>query len=153
MCSGTSQLSLYSLADMKVYTTAPMEDPREVADAFSHLESLGYDGAFSFEAKHDPFLSLALAAQKTESMQVGTAIAIAFARNPMTLANIGYDMQLIAGGRFILGLGTPIRPHIEKRFSSQWSKPARRFREMVLAIRHIWEAWEGEGKLDFRGGF
>lgn len=138
---------------MKIYTTAPMEDPREVADAFRKLENLGYDGAFSFEAKHDPFLSLALAAQNTDSMLVGTAIAIALARNPMTLANIGYDMQLLAGGRFILGLGTQIQPHIEKRFSSQWSKPARRLREILLAIRHIWDAWQGDGKLDFRGEF
>ena len=138
---------------MKVYTTAPLEDPRAARTLYRELERIGYDGAFSFEAKHDPFLTLAVAAEHSERLRLGTAIAIAFARNPMNLANLGYDMQVISGGRFVLGLGTQVRPHIEKRFSATWSKPARRLREIVLAIRAIWDSWEGDGDLDFRGEF
>ncbi len=138
---------------MKVYTTAPLEDPRDARRIFPALEEIGYDGGFSFEAKHDPFLPLAIASEHTRTLRLGTAIAIAFARNPMNLANLAYDLQVISEGRFVLGLGSQVRPHIERRFSSAWSSPARRMRELVLAIRAIWAAWEGEGNLDFDGEF
>jgi len=136
---------------MNVYTTAPLEDPRKVPELFERLEEIGYDGAFSFEAKHDPFLPLAIAGRTTKRMRLGTAVAIAFARNPMNLANLSYDLQLLTEGRFILGLGSQVRPHIEKRFSSQYDKPVSRMRELVTAIRQIWDCWEGKGPLDFRG--
>jgi probable F420-dependent oxidoreductase len=138
---------------MRIYTTAPLEDPREARTTFPALERAGYDGAFSFEAKHDPFLPLAVAAEHTTRLQLGTAVAIAFARNPMTLANLGYDLQVLSGGRFLLGLGTQVRPHIERRFSATWSHPARRMREMVQAIRAIWASWEGQAELRFEGEF
>ena len=138
---------------MRIYTTAPLEDPRQARTLYKELEDIGYDGGFSFEAKHDPFLTLAVAAEYTEKIRLGTAIAIAFARNPMNLANLGYDMQVISGGRFVLGLGTQVKPHIEKRFSATWSKPARRMREIVLAIRAIWDTWEGNAELKFKGEF
>ena len=138
---------------MKIYTTAPLEDPRRARTLYKDLEDIGYDGGFSFEAKHDPFLALAVAAEHTTTLRLGTAIAIAFARNPMNLANLGYDMQSISGGRFVLGLGSQVKPHIEKRFSSAWSHPAERMREIVLAIKAIWNCWEGKGPLDFRGQF
>ncbi len=138
---------------MKIYTTAPLDDPRKARTLYKQLEEIGYDGGFSFEAKHDPFLALAVASEHTETLQLGTAIAIAFARNPMNLANLGYDMQSISGGRFILGLGTQVRPHIEKRFSATWSRPAARMREIVMAIRAIWDCWEGNSTLDFHGEF
>jgi probable F420-dependent oxidoreductase len=138
---------------MRIYTTAPLEDPRDARVTFPALERAGYDGAFSFEAKHDPFLPLAVAAEHTTTLELGTAVAIGFARNPMTLANLGYDLQVLTGGRFVLGLGTQVRPHVERRFSSPWSHPARRMREMVLAIRAIWHAWEGQGALRFEGEF
>ncbi len=138
---------------MLVYTTAPLEDPRLARSLYPELEEIGYDGVFSFEAKHDPFLTLAVASEHTKNVRLGTAIAIAFARNPMNLANLGYDMQSISGGRFVLGLGTQVRPHIEKRFSSAWSHPARRMREIILAIRAIWDCWEGKQKLAFEGDF
>jgi probable F420-dependent oxidoreductase len=136
-----------------VYTTAPLEDPRAARTLYPELEEIGYDGVFSFEAKHDPFLPLAVASEHTRSIRLGTAIAIAFARNPMNLANLGYDMQSISGGRFVLGLGTQVRPHIEKRFSSVWSHPAKRMREIILAIRAIWDCWEGKQRLAFEGEF
>ena len=136
---------------MKVYTTAPLEDPREARSVFSRLEEIGYDGGFTFEAKHDPFLPLVLAAERTRRLLLGTAVAIAFARNPMNLANLAYGLQVISEGRFILGLGTQVRPHVEKRFGMPWSRPAARMRETVQAIRAIFDAWEGNAKLDFRG--
>ncbi|HEX7407558.1 MAG TPA: TIGR03617 family F420-dependent LLM class oxidoreductase [Candidatus Binatia bacterium] len=138
---------------MRIYITVPTDDPRNAGRVFRELEEIGYDGGFSFESKHDPFLPLAIAAGTTRRLQLGTAVAIAFARNPMVLANIGYDLQVITGGRFVLGLGSQVRPHIEHRFSETWSKPVARMREMVLAIRAIWDAWEGHSKLDFSGEF
>lgn len=138
---------------MKIYTTAPLEDPREARTSYRDLEEIGYDGAFSFEAKHDPFLPLVLASEYTKSLQLGTAIAIAFARTPMTLASAAYGVQSISGGRFILGLGSQVRPHIQNRFSMPWSKPAKRMREIVLALKAIFARWEGLAELDFDGEF
>ena len=138
---------------MKIYTTAPLEDPREARTSYRELEEIGYDGAFSFEAKHDPFLPLVLASENTTSLQLGTAIAIAFARTPMTLANAAYGLQSISGGRFIMGLGSQVRPHIQNRFSMTWSKPAKRMREIVMAMKAIFARWEGQAELDFDGEF
>lgn len=120
---------------MRIYTTAPLEDPREVRRSFPRLEAIGYDGAFTFEAKHDPFLPLVAAAEHTTRLRLGTAIAIAFARSPMNLANLAYGLQVFSEGRFVLGLGSQVRPHVEHRFSMPWSQPAKRMREIVLAIR------------------
>ncbi|MFZ1274847.1 MAG: TIGR03617 family F420-dependent LLM class oxidoreductase [Candidatus Microthrix parvicella] len=138
---------------MHVSMTVPTDDLRKAPTIYPELEALGYDRAFSFEAKHNPFLPLAVAAQHTERIQLGTAIAIAFARTPMTLANAGWDLQTITGGRFALGLGSQVRPHIVERYGMEWSRPAARMREMVLAIRAIWEAWETGDPLNFEGEF
>jgi probable F420-dependent oxidoreductase len=117
------------------------------------LEAQGFDGLLSFEGMSDPFLPLVVAAEHTKRLQLTTAVAIAFARNPMVCAQMANDLQTIAGGRFILGLGTQIRPHIERRFSQTWSKPNARMREFVRAIRAIWRTWETGERLDFRGEF
>ena len=117
------------------------------------LEAAGYAGAWTAETNHDPFFPLLLAAEHTETLEIGTSIAVAFARNPMTLANIGWDLQAYSKGRFVLGLGSQIKPHITKRFSQEWSHPAPRMREMVLAIRAIWDTWENGTPLAFRGDF
>ncbi|GJM37001.1 MAG: hypothetical protein DHS20C19_03680 [Acidimicrobiales bacterium] len=138
---------------MHVSITAPTEDPRDARTLYPELERIGYDRAFSFEAKHDPFLALAVAGEHTEHLELGTAIAIAFARTPMTLANTGWDLQATTGGRFVLGLGSQIKPHIEQRYSMPWSKPAARMREMVRGIRAIWQAWETGERLRFEGEF
>lgn len=122
-------------------------------EAARELEEIGYDGVFSAETSHDPFFPLVVAAEHTERLELGTGIAVAFARNPMTLANQGYDLQAFSQGRFILGLGSQIKPHIEKRFAMQWSQPAARMRELILAIRAIWACWNDGAKLDFRGDF
>ena len=117
------------------------------------LEAKGYAGAFTYEGQHDPFFPLLLAARASERIELYTAVAIAFSRNPMILANIGWDLQVLSKGRFILGLGTQIKAHIERRFSMPWSHPAARMREMVLAIQAIWHCWQTHERLDFRGEF
>ena len=138
---------------MKVDGPLLVDDPAAAGPAAKRLEAAGYAGGFSFEGRHDPFLPLCVAAQQTERLELMPGIAIAFARNPMILANIAYDLQLLSKGRFILGLGTQIRPHIERRFSMPWSQPAARMRELVLAIRAIWDRWQNGTRLDFRGRF
>ena len=102
---------------------------------------------------HDPFFPLVLAAEPPSGSSSRTGVAIAFARTPMTLAMIANDLQLASKGRFRLGLGSQIKPHIERRFSMPWSHPAARMREFVLAMRAIWAAWNDGEKLDFRGEF
>jgi len=117
------------------------------------LEAAGFDAGFTFEGPHDPFLPLTLAAQETSRLELGTAVAIAFARNPMLVAQLAWDLQALSRGRFSLGLGSQIRAHIERRFSQPWSRPAARMREFVLALRAIWAAWQERRALDFRGEF
>ena len=138
---------------MHVSMTVPGDDLAQTRTLYRTLEEIGYDRAFSFEAKHDPFLPLAVAGEHTSSIELGTAIAIAFARTPMTLANTGWDLQALTRGRFVLGLGSQIRPHVEQRFSMPWSRPVERMREMVLGIRAIWDTWQTGVPLHFDGDF
>jgi probable F420-dependent oxidoreductase len=116
-------------------------------------EDAGYDAVWSAETGHDPILPLVLAAEHTERIGIGTSIVVAFGRSPMTLANSAWDVNLYSGGRFMLGLGSQIKPHIEKRYSMPWSHPAPRMREFILAMRAIWDCWQNGTKLDFRGDF
>jgi len=126
------------------------EAPAEGAAA----RDLGYDGLWSAELAHDPFLPLVRAADEIgPQMELGTSIAVAFARSPMTLANTAWDLQELTGGRFVLGLGSQVKAHIERRFSMPWSKPAARMRELVLAMRAIWASWQDGTKLQFEGEF
>jgi probable F420-dependent oxidoreductase len=117
------------------------------------LEEMGYSGILSAETSHDPFLPLAFAAQHTKEVDLITGIAVAFARTPMILANIGHDLNATSKGRFVLGLGSQIRPHITKRFSMPWSSPAARMREFILAMRAIWANWYDGESLEFTGKF
>ncbi len=128
-------------------------DLAEVPDAARQIEAVGYDGMYTVEGPHDAMFPLLIAGEHTERARLMTAIVVAFARSPMTLAQQAYDLNLMSKGRFDLGLGTQIKPHIEKRFSMPWSKPAERMREMVLALRAIWSSWNEGTKLDFRGEF
>lgn len=128
----------------------------ELADAAATMrraEESGFDGVVSVEISHDPFLPLVLGATATERVDLMTGIAVAFARNPMNAAVIANDINRLSNGRFILGLGSQIKPHITKRFSMPWSSPAARMREFVMAIRAIWESWNEGTPLDFRGDF
>jgi probable F420-dependent oxidoreductase len=137
---------------MKVDATL-MGSITDAAGKAAQLEAAGYSGAWTAETSHDPFLPLAAATTSTTEIELGTSIAVAFARNPMLLANIGWDLQTMSQGRFVLGLGSQIKPHITKRFSMEWSRPAARMREMIQAIRAIWDTWENGTALEFRGEF
>ncbi|MGI9030338.1 MAG: LLM class F420-dependent oxidoreductase [Ilumatobacteraceae bacterium] len=137
---------------MKVDGGIPTDLDKAAAQA-QELESAGYSGAWTAETAHDPFLPLLLAAEHTDTIELGTSIAVGFARSPMTLANTAWDLQAYSKGRFILGLGSQIKPHITKRFSMPWSHPAARMRELIRAIRAIWDTWLTGAKLEFRGEF
>ena len=128
-------------------------DLSKVPKQVRKLEAEGYDGLITAEMSADPFFPLLLAAEHTERIELMTSIAVAFARNPMIVAGLSNDLQAYSKGRFILGLGSQIKPHIEKRFSQPWSHPAARMREFILAMRAIWACWYDGEKLDYRGEF
>jgi probable F420-dependent oxidoreductase len=128
-------------------------DLSQTAAGAREAEAQGYDGLFTSETAFDPFLPLVLAAEHTERVELMTCIAVGFARSPMTLANTAHDLHRFSDGRFVLGLGSQIKAHIERRFSMPWSHPAARMREMILAIRAIWRSWDEGAKLDFQGEF
>ncbi len=124
-----------------------------IPEHIKKLESQGYDGVGTAEMNHDPFMPLLLAAEHSEKIEIATGIAVAFARSPMILANLGHDLNAYSKGRFTLGLGSQIRPHITKRFSMQWGSPAPQMRELIQAMRAIWANWyEGE-PLRFEGKY
>ena len=128
----------------------------DLAKAFEQaraLEEMGCSGIQASETAHDPFLPLAFAAQQTRRVDLITGIAVAFARTPMLLAQLGHDLNATSQGRFVLGLGSQIRAHIVKRFSMPWSSPAARMREFILALRAIWAAWHEGKPLQFTGKF
>src|SRR5215208_6867202 len=116
-------------------------------------ESLGFAGLWTSETKHDSFLPLAVAANSTRTLDLGTSIAIAFSRSPMTTAQISWDLQDHSGGRFILGLGTQVRAHIERRFSMPWGRPAARLKDYILALRVSWQSFQTEDALNYEGEF
>jgi probable F420-dependent oxidoreductase len=116
-------------------------------------EELGFDGAWNSENDGDAFLPITLAAEHSSTMQVGSSVAIAFARTPMTVAYMAHDLARFSGGRFVLGLGSQIKPHITRRFGMPWSAPAARMTDFVLALRAIWSAWETGEPLRYRGDF
>jgi probable F420-dependent oxidoreductase len=136
---------------MRVFTTLPQEDLRAVGRAAREVEADGYDGVVSMENKHDPFLALAVAGVETGRIELHTGVAIAFARSPMAVAQVGWDLAGATGGRFVIGLGSQVRAHNERRFSVPWSPPAPRIREYVRALRAIWQCWKTGDKLDYQG--
>ncbi len=116
-------------------------------------EETGFAGLWTSETQHEPFLPLALAAEHTSRIELGTSIAVAFPRSPTVLAHIAWDLANASHGRFILGLGTQVKAHIERRFGMPWEAPAPKLREMILAMRALWQAWQGDGRVNFRGQF
>ncbi|MDQ1435695.1 MAG: hypothetical protein QOF59_2511 [Actinomycetota bacterium] len=138
---------------MKVDTGVMAPSLSDIGPRARELEELGYDGLLTAETGHDAFLPIALAAEHTERIELATGIAVAFARTPMVLAYTANDLQQMSKGRFVLGLGSQIKPHIEKRFSMPWSHPARRMREYILALQAIWSAWNDQTPLKFDGEF
>jgi len=138
---------------MKVDASGYCASVDQAGDAARAAQAAGYDGWWAVETQIDPFLGCAVAAERTERIQIGTGIAVALARNPMTVAMQANDLHALSRGRFMLGLGSQIKPHITNRYSMQWSKPAARMREFVLAIRAIWDTWASGAPLRFRGQF
>ncbi len=138
---------------MKIDGMTLGDDLAKIPGQARDAESRGYDGWLVAETAHDPFLALGLAAEHTTDIEIGTGIAVVFPRSPMHVAQTANDLQAYSEGRFILGLGSQIKAHIEKRFSSEWSKPAARMREFILAMHAIWDCWNDGTNLDFRGDF
>ncbi len=138
---------------MKVGTTLPQARLPEVAAAAQKAEQDGYDGVVTLDNRHEPFLALGIAAVNTKRLGLATGIAVAFPRSPMVVAMTAWDLQAASGGRFSLGLGSQIKPHIERRFSTPWSAPAPRMREYIESLRAIWHAWSTSEKLDYQGKY
>ncbi len=131
--------------------------PRSLADVPSlarAAEAVGFDAAWTTETQHNPFLPMPLIAEHTARLRFGTAVAIGFARSPVTLAHVGWDLAQQSGGRFMLGLGTQVKPHIERRFGLPWPQsPVNKLRELIQAIRAVWHAWQTGERLNFRGEY
>ena len=136
---------------MRVFSTLPQENLRGVAAAARAVEAEGYDGVVAMENKHDPFLALAIAGTATERIELHTGVAIAFARTPMAVAEVGWDLAGSTGGRFVVGLGSQVRAHNERRFSVAWTPPAPRMREYVQVLRAIWNCWKTGEKPAYEG--
>jgi probable F420-dependent oxidoreductase len=124
-----------------------------IAEAAREAESLGFAGLFASETKHDSFLPLALAAEHTRRIQLGNSVAIAFSRSPMVTAQLAWDLQDFSGGRLLLGLGTQVRAHIERRFSMPWGRPVARLRDYLGALRAIWHSFQTGEPLQYEGEF
>jgi len=138
---------------MKLDTALREYDLRSVPDYARQMEATGYDCLWTSETQHDPFLPLAVAAAATNSINLGTSIAVAFPRSPMVIAYTAWDLQKASQGRFILGLGSQVRAHILRRFSVKFEAPGPKLREVVLALRAIWDCWQNGGPLRFQGQF
>jgi probable F420-dependent oxidoreductase len=126
-------------------------DLKDVPALARSVEGLGFDALWTSETQHDPFLPLALSAEHTRRIHLGTAVAIAFARSPVVLAHTAWDLAKLSSGRFILGLGTQVKAHVERRFGMSWGPPVARLHEFVLALRAVWESWQTGARLNFRG--
>ena len=138
---------------MKFDVTLNTADLRAVSKLAAHAESLGVDGLWTTETSHNPFLPLTHAVASTSRLEVGTGIALAFPRSPMVTAQIAWDLAGQSDGRFILGLGTQVKPHIVRRFSAVWDKPGPRLRDYILAMRAIWANWQYNKPLRYKGEF
>jgi len=125
----------------------------EMATLAAQAEALGFDGLWTAETAHDPFLPLTLAAAHSQHLSLGTGIALAFARSPGVLAYTAWDLARFSKGRFILGLGTQVQAHNERRLGAPWEQPVEKLREVILALRAFWDCWQHGTRLNFRGQF
>ena len=129
------------------------EGTSELRSLPAQIEAMGFDTIFAIETRHDPFIQAAVIADHTRRSEIMTSVAVAFARTPALLAYVAHDLNVLSGGRFILGLGSQTKPHITRRFSMPWSHPAERMREMIRAIHAIWDSWYDGKPLAFTGQF
>jgi probable F420-dependent oxidoreductase len=138
---------------LKVDAEIAVGSPAEAAGLAKKAEEFGFDCLWVNETKHDPFVQLALASTTTSRIGLGTSIALAFTRSPTTLAYTSWGLQSASEGRFILGIGSQVKGHIERRFGMKWEPPAPKMKETVLAVRAVWESWQEGKPLDFGGRF
>lgn len=138
---------------MKIDVGILVPDLLEMPAMARAAEDIGFDCIWTSETQHEPFMPLALAAEHTSRIELGTAIAVAFPRSPTVLAHIAWDLAKASKGRFILGLGTQVKAHIERRFGMVWEAPAPKLREMILAMRALWDCWQNDTRLNYRGEF
>jgi probable F420-dependent oxidoreductase len=140
---------------MQLDLALPVEGNRlaGVAELAQRADQLGFAALWTPETQHDPFLPLVLAAQHSQRLQIGTGVAIAFARSPMVVAQSAWDLQALSGGRFLLGLGTQVQAHIERRFSAPWGAPIERMRDYIGALRAIWQSWQQGTPLQYQGSY
>ncbi len=136
---------------MKFNVNIATDDLSQVPALARTAEEIGVDGLWVPETTHNAYVPLALAAGATSRIQIGSAIAVAFSRSPTTTAHAAWDLAQLSGGRFVLGLGTQVKAHIERRYGMAWEKPGPRLREYIGAVRAVWECWQGGGRLNFRG--
>lgn len=149
----TARLQLPYPEAMKVDFYFPPSPPEGAAEAATQARDLGYDGFFSAETQYDPFFPLAYAVRSAPELEIGTAIAIAFPRSPMVMAMTAWDLARMSKGRFLLGLGTQVRGHITRRFSTEWKSPGPRLKEYIESMRAIWDTWQNAAPLEFKGEF
>ena len=138
---------------MKIDAEIAVASPGEAAALAGKAEEYGFDCLWVNETKHDPFVQIAIAAGSTRRIELGTSIALAFTRSPTTLAYTAWDLQSVSKGRFILGLGSQVKGHIERRFGMRWEPPAPKMKDVVLALRSIWGSWQAGTRLDYKGRF
>ncbi len=138
---------------MLVDVEVAVDSPAEVGELARRAEEYGFDCLWVNETRHDPFIQVALAAAATSRISVGTSIALAFTRSPTTLAYTAWDVQKLSNGRLILGLGSQVKGHIERRFGLKWETPAPKMKEVILALRAVWDSWQTGSKLDFQGNY
>lgn len=138
---------------LKIDAEVALGSPAEAVELARKAEEFGFDCFWVNEIKHDPFVQLALAAESTKKIALGTSIALAFTRSPTTLAYTAWDLQSVSQGRLLLGLGSQVKGHIERRFGMKWEAPAPKMKEVIRAMRAVWRSWQDGTKLDFNGKF
>ena len=138
---------------MKFDASLLVHDLEQMPALARFADETGFDGIWTFETAHEPFLPLVLAAEHSRRLTLGTSIAVAFARSPAILASIGWDLARFSRGRFILGLGTQVKGHNERRFGVRWEKPVEKMREVILAVRAFWDCWQNGTRLNFQGEY
>jgi probable F420-dependent oxidoreductase len=138
---------------VRVETNLGADQLSDIVERAKTIESLGYDRITCSELNHDPFLPLAIAAEYTERVELATSVAIAFPRSPTITAHLARDLNDLSSGRFVLGLGTQVKGHIQRRFATEWSSPGPRLRDYIAAVRAVWRSWEEQSALEHDGPF
>ena len=138
---------------MKFDASLLVHDLTQMPALARFADDTGFDGIWTFETAHEPFLPLVLAAEHSRRLKLGTSVAVAFARSPAILASIAWDLARFSEGRFILGLGTQVKAHNERRFGVKWERPVEKMREVILAVKAFWECWQNRTPLNFQGEF